>query len=298
MEDIKRASANIAAINKTIEEIAFQTNILALNAAVEAARAGEAGAGFAVVAEEVRALAQRSATAAKETASKIEDSIRKSEHGALMSQRVSGNLTEILDKVLKLDLLVKDITSGSKEQAEGIIQVNQAINQLDKVTQENAATAEETASASTELRMSSDQLDSTITQMIGIVGAGLLSIQLTDELQEAIPKAIGAHGLWKERIKQAIVTGRSEIPVEVAARDDACAFGKWLLNAPESRRGQRWQCICEEHRKFHRKASEVLRNALAGDEKIARLEISETGEFTQISSKLTRELIAWGKDAT
>jgi len=296
MEDIKRASDNIAAINKTIEEIAFQTNILALNAAVEAARAGEAGAGFAVVAEEVRALAQRSATAAKETALKIEDSIHKSEHGVLMSTRVSQNLNDILDKVLKLDTLVRDITAGSHEQAQGITQVNESIVQLDQVTQQNAATAEETASASTELRASSEQLDETINQLIGIVGAGLLSIQLKDELQEAIPKAIGAHGLWKERIKRAIVSRKSEIPVEVAARDDACAFGKWLLAAPESRRGQRWQCICEEHRKFHRKASEVLRSALAGDEKVARFELSESGEFTQISSRLTKELIAWGKE--
>jgi len=170
MNDIKTASDNIAVIIKTIDEIAFQTNILALNAAVEAARAGEAGAGFAVVADEVRALAQRSAHAAKETAAKIEDSIRKSEHGVAVSSRVSEGLTGIVAKARHMDELVKEIASGSKEQAEGISQVNIAINQLDKVTQQNAATAEEVSSASNELKGSSDELDAAVTQLIQVIG--------------------------------------------------------------------------------------------------------------------------------
>jgi methyl-accepting chemotaxis protein len=170
MNDIKVASDNIAVIIKTIDEIAFQTNILALNAAVEAARAGEAGAGFAVVADEVRALAQRSAHAAKETAAKIEDSIRKSEHGVAVSSRVSEGLSSIVKRAREMDDLVKEIASGSKEQAEGISQVNIAISQLDKVTQQNAATSEEVSSASTELKSSSDELDAAVTQLINVVG--------------------------------------------------------------------------------------------------------------------------------
>jgi len=170
MEGIKTSSSEIAKIIKTIDEIAFQTNILALNAAVEAARAGEAGAGFAVVAEEVRSLAQRSAQAAKETAGKIETALVKITEGARASNEVSGMLTEIVGQVRTMDTLVAEIANASSEQSNGIGQVNIAVSQMDKITQGNAASAEESAAAAQELNAQSVELQFLVQNLSVMVG--------------------------------------------------------------------------------------------------------------------------------
>ncbi len=190
MGEIKTASDNISKIIKTIDEIAFQTNILALNAAVEAARAGEAGAGFAVVADEVRSLAQRSAVAARETADRITESIQKSEHGVRISTKVSGSLNDIADKARRMNELVREIAAGSKEQSQGVTQVNTAVGQLDKVTQSNAAAAEETASASEELSAQSVELKSAVENLVTIVSGARRQAVVT--LPTAKPPAPGA----------------------------------------------------------------------------------------------------------
>lgn len=170
MNDIKLSSHEIAKIVKTIDEIAFQTNILALNAAVEAARAGEAGAGFAVVAEEVRALAQRSANAAKETAAKIESAIAKSDRGVQFTDNVAQGLREIVEKVRDADTLVAEIASASREQDQGIGEVNNAVGQMDSITQDNAASAEESAAAAEELTAQALALDESVRQLQRLVG--------------------------------------------------------------------------------------------------------------------------------
>jgi methyl-accepting chemotaxis protein len=170
MDSIQQSSQEIAKIIKTIDEIAFQTNILALNAAVEAARAGEAGAGFAVVADEVRALAQRSAVAARETADKIAAAGERSAQGVQLSTRVASGLAEIVTLIREVDGLVIEVASSSQEQSTGLEQISVTITQLDKVTQGNAATAEETAAAASELTNQSDALRLSAGELSTLVG--------------------------------------------------------------------------------------------------------------------------------
>jgi methyl-accepting chemotaxis protein len=170
MGAIKASSDDIAKIIKTIDEIAFQTNILALNAAVEAARAGTAGAGFAVVAEEVRALAQRSATASKETSEKIEAAITKTNQGVQISARVTQNLGEIVETVRKVDDLIAEVATASGEQNQGVDQINTAVTQMERITQNNAASAEESAAAAEQLRAQAIALQEAVDELSKIVG--------------------------------------------------------------------------------------------------------------------------------
>jgi methyl-accepting chemotaxis protein len=164
IEKIKKSSDETAKIVKTIDEIAMQTNLLALNAAVEAARAGEAGRGFAVVAEEVRNLAQRSADAAKNTANMIEESVNNAKEGVVIASEVVKSFEVIAASNAKVDNLIAEIAAASQEQSQGIDQVNTAVAQMDKVTQQNAANSEESASASEELSSQAEELQSMVAQ--------------------------------------------------------------------------------------------------------------------------------------
>ncbi|MEY4916135.1 MAG: hypothetical protein RL616_48 [Verrucomicrobiota bacterium] len=167
---IKNSGDEIAKIIKTIDEIAFQTNILALNAAVEAARAGEAGMGFAVVAEEVRSLALRSAQSARETSLKIQNAIVNTARGVEISATVSLTLAEIVEKARQVDELAAEVATASREQTQGINQINSAVGQMDKVTQGNAVSAEESAAAAEELNAQAMAMKQTVSELMQLVG--------------------------------------------------------------------------------------------------------------------------------
>ena len=162
MTEINLSSKKIADIITTIDEIAFQTNLLALNAAVEAARAGEQGRGFAVVVSEVRNLAQRSATAAKEIKGLIQDSVQKVEAGSALVNKSGETLNEIVSSVKRVTDIIAEIAAASQEQTTGIDQVNRAVTQMDQVTQANAAQTEELSSTAQSLAAQAEELQAVV----------------------------------------------------------------------------------------------------------------------------------------
>ena len=183
MEELKKSSGEISKIIKVIDDIAFQTNMLALNAAVEAARAGDAGQGFAVVAEEVRNLAQKSAQAAKDTAEIIDRNIELSERGVSISVDVNNALEEIMQKSQDVNQLIEEISAASDEQAKGTAQVTEAIGQMEVVVQSNAASSEESAASAEELRTQAATLEFIVSE---------LNKMVKGDNEKARAKSIGA----------------------------------------------------------------------------------------------------------
>jgi methyl-accepting chemotaxis protein/methyl-accepting chemotaxis protein-1 (serine sensor receptor) len=182
----------VGLIIRTIDQIAFQTNLLALNAAVEAARAGQAGMGFAVVADEVRALAQRSAQAARDTAGLIQESFDRAEAGSQQVDPVSAAILGITERVTKARGLVEQVSTATEEQAQGILQVPQAVANMEHVTQTTAATAEESAAASEELNAQARSAMAVVRQLHSLVCGSSEAAEAASESVTPLPAVPGA----------------------------------------------------------------------------------------------------------
>ena len=289
MEGIRASSAKIGEIIGTIDAIAFQTNILALNAAVEAARAGEQGRGFAVVASEVRTLAQRSATAAREIKTLVNHSVQQVEAGTGIVRKAGGTIEEIVTASGRVDQLLGEVATGAREQSLGVSQIGQAVQELDRMTQQNAAMVEQTAAAASAMKDQAHTLDEEVARFRMPQGIEL-DVPAADIQVHAgfdFDSAIEAHRQWKVKLRKAI-SEHSKLDAETVCRDNACPLGKWIHGPGGVQWGTRptFVELMNKHAEFHQVAGSVAHKINAGQYADAERLIGSGSVFAQVSTEV------------
>ena len=289
MESIRQSSAKINEIIGTIDGIAFQTNILALNAAVEAARAGEQGRGFAVVASEVRTLAQRAATAAREIKTLIGQSVEQVQAGTAVVNQAGAKMDAIVEASRRVSGLLGEIADGSREQSQGVAQIGQAVNELDQMTQQNAALVEQTAAAAAAMKDQACALAHEVDRFRLPQGFEAPEASVHEPaIDFDFDKAIEAHRQWKVRLRKAIAD-RAQLDADTICRDDRCPLGQWLHGAG----GQRWGgqpgfiALLGKHAEFHDVAGSVARQINSGAMAEAEQLLGSGSRFAQVSTAVS-----------
>ncbi len=299
MESIGQSSSRIGEIIGVIDGIAFQTNILALNAAVEAARAGDAGRGFAVVASEVRALAQRSGSAAREIKTLIQTSVQQVHSGNAVVADARRAIERTVDNAGRVGALMEQIAVGAREQSTGVQQVGQAAQELDRTTQSNAALVEETAAAAAALRDRAAALAGKVAAFR--LPAGSLNAPAAAPSQASavfdFDQAIEAHRAWKVKLRGAIAN-QQKLDAETLCRDDRCPLGQWLHGAGSKRWGSHpaFVQLIGQHAEFHQEAGAVAKAVNQGAYEQAERLIGSGSRFAEVSTATVTDILRAKRD--